>query len=388
VAERNPSKQRRQAQNRAMREARRARSEAANTPVTERRVSADDEPDEGRRSRRRSRKGQEEVRAQARSVIEAEAKRADDDEIAPDVDAADLGETGDDDLDDVVPSTDRVVTRRRGSSPVFSSRHRAAVAATTIGRAPARTHAGVAEATGTELVGPRTGSKTRSAAATSTPPRAGTSRAAATGGDRNTDTGRKRGDRSGSAGRSSSGSTAMPRKAYRPPARPLPPFFDRFGGNEPGGRWVMVSFATVLLASIVLNFVHVVPEVVENAKGHREQTGRTFTIWHFGVGPALYYLLPPIVILGLFILTARPWDRRRSWNFALALLTLSTFLTGLISIYVIPIACLAWGCWQARKAALEDVGGDPRVLREVERERRVAGKEALRARRDERRSTI
>lgn len=142
----------------------------------------------------------------------------------------------------------------------------------------------------------------------------------------------------------------------------------------------MLSFLTVLLASIVLNFVHIVPEIVETA-GKKVQTGRSFTIWHYGLGPGLYFLLPPIVILGLFILTARPWDRRRSWNFALAILVFITFVSQSISIYLIPIACLAWGCWQARKAALEEVGGDPRVLREVERERRAAGKQALREQR-------
>lgn len=88
------------------------------------------------------------------------------------------------------------------------------------------------------------------------------------------------------------------------------------------------------------------------------------------------------MIVGLFVFTARPWDRRRSWNFALALLAFSTFLTGLITIYMVPLGLLAWGCWQARKAALEEVDGDPRLLREVERERRIAAKEAARARRD------
>lgn len=106
-----------------------------------------------------------------------------------------------------------------------------------------------------------------------------------------------------------------------------------------------------------------------------------FTIWHYGVGPGLYVLAPPILILGLFILTARPSNRRRSWTIALLCLVFITYLTGSISIYIIPIALLGWGCWQARKAALAEVGGDPRVLREVERERRLAEREALRNRR-------
>ncbi len=144
----------------------------------------------------------------------------------------------------------------------------------------------------------------------------------------------------------------------------------------------MLSFLTILLASIVLNFVHIVPEV--NSKGKAVKDGAKYTIWHSGLGPGLYFLLPPIVIVGLFILTARPSNRRRSWNMALLCLVFITFITGSISIYIVPVACLAWGCWQARKAALEEVGGDPRVLREVERERRVAEREAARARRTRR----
>ncbi|HET8929567.1 MAG TPA: hypothetical protein VFN21_02810 [Acidimicrobiales bacterium] len=378
MAERNPSKQRRQAQNRAEREARKARSVAANTPVEERRTAEEESDKRGRSRRRRSRKNQDEISARARSVIEAEA--ADDD-----VDEFEAVDDEFDEYDDEVDGEPVAAPRatggeRRASSPVFSARHRASVATSTADRAPARTHVGVAEATGTEVVAPRAVSPTRSTAKV-TPARTGSSRAKATGSTKNATTSQARGGASADKTRGAGRGTATPRKSNRPPAKPLPPFFDRFGGNEPGGRWVMISFGAVLLATIVLNFVHIVPEVVENAKGDRVQTGRTFTIWHFGFGPAMYYLLPPIVILGLFILTARPWDRRRSWNFALALLTLSTFLTGLISIYMIPIACLAWGCWQARKAALQDVGGDPRVLREVERERRIAGKEELRARR-------
>lgn len=209
----------------------------------------------------------------------------------------------------------------------------------------------------------------------------------------------------------------------------------------------MMSFAMVLMASVVINFVHIVPppagsvtlrdgsdsvqiadasviakdgavqivaggddridvpvdgkvthgglkvdekgEVGDGKSALEVKVGdgdvaiskntEMFTIWHFGFGPGLYFLLPPIVILGLFILTARPWDRRRSWNIALGCLVFITFITQSISIYIVPIGALAWGCWQARKDALAEVDGDPRVLREVERERRLAGREALRA---------
>lgn len=236
----------------------------------------------------------------------------------------------------------------------------------------------------------------------------------------------------------------------------MPAWLDRFGGNEPGGRWIMMSFAMVLMATVIINFVHIVPpppgsvtlsdgsdsvsfsdarvvqegdtvrivtgddagidvpvqgkmthpdleigddgeigddktaiEVTVNTNGNVVVAENTqmYKIWHYGLGPGLYFLLPPVVILGLFILTARPWDRRRSWNIALGCLVFVTFITNSISIYIVPIGALAWGCWQARKAALAEVDGDPRVLREVERERRMAGREALRAARGRRRGS-
>lgn len=381
MADRNPSKQRRQAQNRAVREARKARSEAANLPVEERRTTASEEPVDRRSRRRRTRKSREDVRAEARSVIEAEEAAAeiyDDDEFEDEFD--DDSETGED------PETPPAVTvapgARRGSSPVFSARHRTAVAASTAGSAPARTHVGVAAATGTEVVAERTRTPSRVAnRGSSTTERAtATAKVKASSGSGGSASARSRSNAAATRPRSAP-SRPAPRQSDRRPAKPLPSFFDRFGGNEPGGRWVLLSFATVVLASIVLNFVHIIPEVVENAKGKKVQTGEYFTIWHFGLGPGLLFLLPPLVILGLFIVTAKPWDRRRSWNFALALMALSTFMTQSISIYIIPIGCLAWGCWQARKAALADVGGDPQVLREVERERRIAARDARRARR-------
>lgn len=276
---------------------------------------------------------------------------------------------------DTEPDPVSVPTARRGS-PVFSARHRAAVAEATADAAPARTHQGVADATGVEAAAPRGpgGRPVRATAGTSRDeprPSAARSRDAAPAGTSRTRT-------------TSSRSTTPPARASstrnpnRPPPRPMPAWLDRFGGNEPGGRWVMMSFAMVLMASVIINFVHIVPEIVE-IDGKKEQTGQYFTIWHYGIGPGLYFLLPPIIILGLFILTARPWDRRRSWNMALGCLVFITFITQSISIFIVPIGALAWGCWQARKAALEEVGGDPRVLREVERERRIAGRDALRA---------
>lgn len=372
MAERNPSKQRRQAQNRAARDARKARSDAANTPVTERRTVPEADDDERGSRRRRRSASQDEVKAKARRVIRA-------------ADAADDGEAPEDVTDDRgAPRTDATpAPPRRGFSPVFSARHRQSVAAATADAAPARTHPGVIEATGVTAIAPRAAVRRpqgRAQRRTPTTTRAGTARATAVEDTADTSDATTKSQAEGAPRRIEA--AARPRTgSARPPTRPLPGFLDRFGGNEPGGRWVMISFATLLIASIVLNFVHIVPEVVKNAKGKKVQTGTHFTIWHYGVGPGLYFLVPPILIMGLFIITARPWDRRRSWNIALACLVFITFITQSISIYVIPIAALAWGCWQARKAALDEVGGDPRVLREVERERRIAGKEAMRQQR-------
>lgn len=375
----------------------------------------------------------EEVEAKAREVLEGADDGADGGDVSSGVDPV------------VVPPA------RRGASPVFSPRHREAVAEATAGRAPARTHDGVAEATGVAVGrpggGPKGGPKSsnvpgRSRAGSSTRTDRKRPSSAATGSPRSTTSSRTT---PSTDRRSSSGAAA--RTSNRPPPRPMPAWLDRFGGNEPGGRWVMMSFAMVLMASVVINFVHIVPppagsvtlrdgsdsvqiadasviakdgavqivaggddridvpvdgkvthgglkvdekgEVGDGKSALEVKVGdgdvaiskntEMFTIWHFGFGPGLYFLLPPIVILGLFILTARPWDRRRSWNIALGCLVFITFITQSISIYIVPIGALAWGCWQARKDALAEVDGDPRVLREVERERRLAGREALRA---------
>lgn len=373
---RKTSKQRRQAQNRAIREARAARSRAANTPVTERRVTAEEPTPKERRSRRRrrSRKSAEQVSAEARTIVEASGQE--------DVDDLD-DEAAAEDTDEVEPAM--VAPVRRRSSAVFSPEHRAAVGAATADRAPARTHAGVLAATGVDELVAGTAS-----AGAATPARAARSSSSGssapsrrTGASERTGTSGRNGAARGPADRKAP--TPSDPTAYRPrptsSARPLPAFLDRFGGNEPGGRWVMLSFVTILVASVVVNFVDIVPEIVTDASGEQVQTGNYLSIWHYGIGPGLVFLLPPILVMAIFIFTARPWDRRRSWNYALALLAFSTFITQSISIYIIPIGLLAWGCWQARKAALAEVGGDPRVLREVERERRIQAREALRARR-------
>lgn len=158
---------------------------------------------------------------------------------------------------------------------------------------------------------------------------------------------------------------APPSRAARHAAnlKPLSPFMERIYGREPGGRWVLMSFLMVLVASVVVATTPVVPEQVKGADGKLQATGKVLSIWHFGLMRGLVYLVPPIMAVGVSILVARPPERRRSWNRGLFALILVTLLGGGIYIYAVAIACMAWGCWQARKAALDAVGGDVAALR-------------------------
>lgn len=323
VAERNVSKKRRQAQNRAERAERSARAAAAQTAADERRAERPPDPVERRQPRKRDRDSTSSEASAESTEYPAE-----------------------------VP-TPAVTATRRGSA-VFSARHRNAIAASGTGR-PARTHRGVAHATGTEA--PTVVATTRVSAPAE-----------------------KSGAKSAPSSRTTTRASSEATRPIAPqrPAKPLPPWLDRFGGNEPGGRWVMISFLSILLASVVLSFAKIVPEYVEK-KGKMVMTGQKFTIWHFGAVRGLVYLLPPILVVGLSILVARPGYRRRSWNMALLLLVVVATMLQAIPIFIISIACLGWGCWQARKAALATVGGDPGALRNLERERRLADRDAMRS---------
>lgn len=339
MAERNESKKRRQAQNRAERAERAARAAAAKTAAEERRAERAPDPVESRRAPRRANE----------SPIVSGA--IDDEPIVPAEVAA------------------KAPVSRRSRSAVFSARHRNEVeAANTSGR-PARTHREVAIATGTELV---------AAAAVSRP--ATTSRPVATTANdrRSASTGTASTARRSGAARPAEARPATTAPRPVPPGRPLPAWLDRFGGNEPGGRWVIMSFLTILLASVVLSLVKIVPEQIRK-NGKFVATGRKVTIWHFGTMQGLVYLLPPILVVGLSIVLARPGNRRRNWNMALLLLVFVAFMLGAIPIFIVSIASLAWGCWLARKAALAEVGGDPVALRTLERERRMEDRAAMRA---------
>ena len=150
----------------------------------------------------------------------------------------------------------------------------------------------------------------------------------------------------------------------------MPHWLDRFGANEPGGRWVLLSFVMVLVASAVVSVSKLVP-LTKTVKGKQVVIGHV-TIWHSGLAAGLVYLLPPIIVVGLAIVLARPPERRRTWNWSLiAIVVLGVTNSGIV-IYAVTIGCLAWGCWLARKAALAEVGGDPRALRAQSLERRRA----------------
>ncbi len=112
--------------------------------------------------------------------------------------------------------------------------------AATGGARPARTAAGVAKATGTSSSPAR---PSRAAATKATPPgRKGSSTAKAP------------------AKAAATGDTAAPAAAKRP-SRPLPPWLDRFGGNEPGGKWIVFSFIAAVVASLTMVFAKVVTDV-------------------------------------------------------------------------------------------------------------------------------
>ena len=133
---------------------------------------------------------------------------------------------------------------------------------------------------------------------------------------------------------------------------------------------MLLSFVFVLLGSVALSFVKIVPEQIKTANGKFKTTGVKYTIWHFGFAQGIVYLLPPILAVLLAIVLARSPERRRTWNWGLFALFLLAVMGGGKTIYAAAIASLGWGCWIARKAALDAVGGDARLLRQQSLERR------------------
>lgn len=118
---------------------------------------------------------------------------------------------------------------------------------------------------------------------------------------------------------------------------------------------MLLSFASVLLASVWLCFVHIVPDPAANPKDKTAASKGVYTIWHLGFLKGLVYLLPPIIVVGLSIVLGARSDRRRHWNTASVLLILMTYLLGSLQLFLVSILCLGWGCWQARKAAARRV---------------------------------
>lgn len=133
---------------------------------------------------------------------------------------------------------------------------------------------------------------------------------------------------------------------------------------------MLLSFVFVLIATVVVSVAKVIPErIVKNGKS--VTTSNNLSVWQFGWKQGLAYVLPPVVVVILTILLARKPDRRRTWNFGLMALVMLVVLSGAVYLYIFAIGSLAWGCWQARKAALDEVGGDPKLLRERNRELRL-----------------
>jgi hypothetical protein len=80
------------------------------------------------------------------------------------------------------------------------------------------------------------------------------------------------------------------------------------------------------------------------------------------------------LVIGFTLLLSRPPNHRRTWYFGLAALFLLIVLAGGSPLYLPAIGIYGFGCWQARKAALLEAGGDPKVLKEQDRAARSAGR--------------
>lgn len=129
---------------------------------------------------------------------------------------------------------------------------------------------------------------------------------------------------------------------------------------------VIFAFVLTLLASISACFMDVVAFTEINPETGKQEVTKSVTALHWGIGRGLAIVGPAPVAVGLAILLARPPNRRRTWYFGAAALFLVTMTSGFL--YLAALGVMIWGCWQARKAALDEVGGDPKALRERDRE--------------------
>jgi len=234
--------------------------------------------------------------------------------------------------------------------------------ASTGGARPARTAAGVAKATGTSSSPSR---PSRAAATKATPPGRKGSSAAKT-----------------PAKASASDDTPAPAATARP-SRPLPPWLDRFGGNEPGGKWIVFSFIASVVASLTMVFAKVVTDVdtktgkvlqIRDPHTHKLHNAPPVTAFQHGLARGFATVLPIPLVIGFTLLLSKPPAHRRTWYFGLVAIFLLVFLAGGSQLYLPAVACFGVGCWQARKAALLEAGGDPKVMKEQERALRASGR--------------
>jgi hypothetical protein len=253
-------------------------------------------------------------------------------------------------------------TKAGKSGSIFS---RGRTASTSSGARPARTAAGVARATGTASPA----RPSRAAATKATPP-----------GRKNGSTNSKASPKAGAD--DGADRSAKPRASGRP-SKPLPPWLDRFGGNEPGGRWIVFSFIAAVVASLTMSFAKVMTDVnsktgkalqVRDPVTHKLHNAPPVTAFQHGAAQGLATVLPVPLVIGFTLLLSRPPNHRRTWYFGLAALFLLIVLAGGSPLYLPAIGIYGFGCWQARKAALLEAGGDPKVLKEQDRAARSAGR--------------
>lgn len=129
---------------------------------------------------------------------------------------------------------------------------------------------------------------------------------------------------------------------------------------------ILFAFVLTLIASIAACFMNVVAFTETNVATGKQEVTKSVTALHWGIGRGLAIVGPAPVAVGLAILLARPPNRRRTWYFGAAALFLVTMTSGFL--YLAAFGVMAWGCWQARGAALAEVGGDSKALRQRDRE--------------------
>lgn len=116
----------------------------------------------------------------------------------------------------------------------------------------------------------------------------------------------------------------------------------------PGGMQVMMSVVLVLAMTAMYSFVHLFPP-----EGAPVDATATQTIWdRFGVGGALSFLGPPLIIALSALFYSLHERRRRVWIMAAILLAIMSLF---MPQYLFPAGFMFYAVWRAKR--VEDGGG-------------------------------